>query len=125
MSNFFTLIYIKTNQFSDEKFCVGILANINNVPCFNFSKSKLKIALGYVNKDAGKSIKRSLSILKDDVKNVELSIFDLPYSKKILNKLTLKKRGVVQYSELFEITSKVNFDKLYKKFIGENLNIDK
>ena len=121
MSNFFTLIYIKTNQFSDEKFCVGVLANIDNVPYFNFSKSKLKLALGYVNKDAVKGIKLSFSILKDDVENIELSMFDLPYSKKILSKLTLKKHGVVQYSDLFELTAKVGFDKLYKKFVGETL----
>ena len=130
MTNFFTLIYIKTNQFSDEKFCVGVLANIDGVPYFGFSQSKLKVALGYVNKNLIKAIKRSFGLLENDVNKIirgeeGLSLFDLPYSKRILEKLTMKKRGVVQYSELFEVKRSPNFEKLYLKFVGESWQLDK
>jgi len=124
MNHFFTLIYIKTNRFSDEKFCVGVLSNINGVPHFGYTIPKLNIALSFVNKDLSKSIKRSFLQLEKDVNKilngeVALSLFDQPYSKNILSKLALKKRGVVQYSDLIELNSEVDFGKLFKKFVGE------
>lgn len=130
MTNFFTLIYIKTNRFSDEKFCVGVLANINGVPYFGFSQAKLNVALGYVNKNLIKAIKRSFGLLENDVNKIirgeeALSLFDLPYTKRILEKLTMKKRGVVQYSDLFEVKREPNFEKLYSKFVGEPWQLEK
>lgn len=130
MNNFFTLIYIKTNRFSDEKFCVGVLANIDGVPYFGFSQTKLNTALSYVNKNLVKSIKRSFGLLENDVNKIvrgeeALSLFDLPYTKRILEKLTMKKRGVVQYSDLFEVKRAPNFESLYSKFVGENWLLDK
>ena len=124
MTNFFSLIYIKTNRFSDEKFCIGILANFNEVPYFGYSISKLNVALNYVNKDMGKAIKRSFGLLENDVNKIikgeeALSLFDMPYSKKILQKLTLKKRGVVQFSDIIEVKTAPDFEKLYAKFVGE------
>lgn len=125
MLNFFTLIYIKTNRFSNEKFCVGVLANLDGIPHFGFSVTKLNTALSYVSSDLSKSIKRSFNLLESDANKIikgeeALSLFDVPYSKKILEKLTLKKRGVVQYSEIFELNNSTDFSKLYKKFIGED-----
>jgi hypothetical protein len=130
MTNFFTLIYIKTNRFSDEKFCVGVLANINGVPYFGFSQTKLNVALGYVNKNLIKAIKRSFGLLENDVNKIirgeeALSLFDLPYTKHILGKLTMKKRGVVQYSDLYEVKREPNFEKLYSKFVGEPWQLEK
>jgi hypothetical protein len=129
MLNYFTLIYIKTNRFSNERFCVGVLANIDGIPYFGYSKPKLNIALNYTNKESVKSIKRSFGILENDVNRIingkeALSLFDMPYSKKVLDKLTLKKRGLVQYSELFEIKKPVIFSKLYVKFIGEEFKLN-
>jgi len=130
MTNFFTLIYIKTNRFSDEKFCVGVLANVDGIPHFGFSQTKLNVALSYVNKNLVKSIKRSFGLLENDVNKIirgeeALSLFDLPYSKRILEKLTMKKRGVVQYSEIFEMQRTPSFENLYSKFVGEQWLLDK
>jgi len=130
MINFFTLIYIKTNRFSDEKFCVGVLANIDGIPYFGFSQAKLNVALGYVNKNMIKAIKRSFGLLENDVNKIirgeeALSLFDLPYTKRILEKLTMKKRGVVQYSDIFEVKRAPNFEKLYSKFVGEQWQLVK
>jgi len=130
MNNFFTLIYIKTNRFSEERFCVGVLANVDGAPYFGFSQTKLNVALTYVNKNIIKSIKRSFGLLENDVNKIirgeeALSLFDLPYTKRILEKLTMKKRGVVQYSELFEMNKTPNFEKLYSKFIGEQWQLEK
>ena len=96
MTNFFTLIYIRTNRFSDEKFCVGVLANIEGIPYFGFSQRKLIVALGYVNKNLIKAIKRSFGLLENDVNKIirgeeALSLFDLPYTKHILEKLKINK----------------------------------
>ena len=125
MHNFFTLIYIRTNRFSDEKFCVGLLSNLDGVPYFGYSLTKLTTALSFINSDLSKSIKRSFNLLESDANKIikgeePLSLFDAPYSKKILDKLTLKKRGVVQYSDLYESNTSIEFSKLYRKFIGED-----
>lgn len=130
MSNIFTLIYIKTNRFSEEKFCVGILSNLDGVPYFGYSVSKLNQALTYVNTDLSRAIKRSFNLLEADANKIikgeeALSLFDAPYSKKILEKLILKKRGVVQYSDLHELNKPTDFSKLYKKFIGEDWQLKK
>lgn len=129
MTNFFNLIYIKTNRFSDEKFCVGIIANLNGVPHFGYSVTKLNQALSYVNKDISKYIKRSFLVLENDVNKIlkgeeSMLLFDVPYSKKILDKLALKKRGVVQYSEVIELKSAVDFKKMMKKFVGINWSLN-
>ncbi|HIP35897.1 MAG TPA: hypothetical protein EYG85_03490 [Crocinitomix sp.] len=130
MTNFFTLIYIKTNRLSDEKICVGIIANFDGVPYFGYSKNKLSMAFKFINPSIVKSIKRSLKILEEDVNKYirgeeSLSLFDMPYSKKILEKFALKKRGIVQYSDMFELNKPIDFDKLYKKYIGEKWNFSK
>jgi hypothetical protein len=125
MKNYFTLIYIKTNKLSDEKFCVGLLANFDGVPYFGYSPVKLNIALKYINSQLSKSIKRSFKLLDDDVNKFvrgeePLSLFDMPYSKKILDKLTLKKRGIIQYSNIFETKTAIDFSKLFYKYVGHN-----
>jgi len=125
MINFFTLLYIKTNRLSDEKICIGMLANFDGVPYFGYSSKKLHIAFKFTNNQLNKSIKRSLNILEQDVNKFikgeePLSLFDMPYSEKILKKLTLKKRGVVQYSDLIELAKPIDFSKLYKKYVSDD-----
>jgi hypothetical protein len=130
MRNYFTLIYIKTNRFSDEKICIGMLANFDGVPYFGYSSKKLNIALKFTNNQLNKSIKRSLNILEQDVNKFikgeePLSLFDMPYSKKILEKLTLKKRGIVQYSDLKVLSKSVDFSKLYKKYVADEWKLSR
>ncbi len=125
MTHFFTLLYIKTNRLSDEKICIGLLANFDGVPYFGYSTNKLNMALKFINNQLSKSIKRSLNLLEQDVNKFikgeePLSLFDMPYSKKILDKLVLKKRGVVQYSNLIELTKPIQFEKLYKKYVADD-----
>jgi hypothetical protein len=122
MPNFFILIYIKPNRLSDEQICVGVLANINEVPFFYSSNTKLNFALNYVGADMRKSIKRSFRLLDDDVEYVKagaVSLFDKPYTKKLLDKLSLKKRGVIQFTDVFESDKDLDFDKLVGKYVGE------
>ncbi len=124
MTHFFTLLYIKTNRLSDEKICIGLLANFDGVPYFGYSNNKLNIALKFINNQLSKSIKRSLNLLEQDVNKFikgeePLALFDMPYSKKILDKLVLKKRGVVQYSNLIELSKPIQFEKLFKKYVAD------
>jgi len=127
--HFFTILYIKTNRFSDEKIAVGLLANLDNVPYFGYSNYKVGIALKSISSDLTRAIKRSLSLLEKDVNMIikgetSLSLFDKPYAEKLLKKLTLKKRGVLIYSDLIELKSPIAFNRLYKKYIGELWSFD-
>ncbi len=130
MTNYFTLIYLRTNRFSEEKICVGLLANFDGIPYFGYSSDKLSIGLKFVGNQFIKPIKRSFKLLEEDVNKFvrgeeALSLFDMPYSKKILEKLTLKKRGLVQYSDLFELEKSIPFEKLYKKYVGDDWQLSK
>lgn len=123
MASYFTIIYVKTNRFSDEKVAVGLLANINDLPEFHYSDVKLNFALKYVKTDLSKAIKRSLSLLVADVNqfvNGETSIpmFEAPYARKLLEKLTLKKRGILYYGELQELQNQIDYKVLFQKYIA-------
>ncbi len=128
MNYFFTILYIKTNRLSEEKIAIGLLANFDGIPYFGFSSGKLNFALKSVNPDLSRSIKRSLQILQNDVNKIikgeeVLSLFDQPYAKKILEKLTLKKRGLLIYSDLMFLESGIDFAKLYKRYVGDEWEI--
>ncbi len=125
MSSFFTIIYIKTNRLSDEKIAIGLLANINDLPEFHFSDYKLNFALKSVNSNVSRSIRKSLKRLTNDVNkyiNGETTIpmFDEPYAKRLLEKLVLKKRGILFYGELFKLEKSIVYQKLFKKYISKN-----
>ncbi len=129
MAQFFTVLYIKTNRISDEKIAIGVLANLDDIPYFGFSVSKLNFALKSVNSDMSRAIKRSLGILENDVNKIlngeqTLSLFDPPYTKKVLNKLTLKKRGILYYADLIPLIKPFDFGKLYHKYIGEDWQLN-
>ena len=125
MPSFFTIIYIKTNRLSDEKIAVGILANINELPEFHFSEYKLSFALKPLNQSLSRSIKKSLQLLANDVNqyvNGETSIpmFDEPYAKKLLKKLTQKKRGLLLFGDLIELERPISYKTLFEKYISKD-----
>ncbi|NOQ74419.1 MAG: hypothetical protein GQ574_20585 [Crocinitomix sp.] len=129
MNNFFTLIYIVPNRFSEEKITVGILANLDGIPYFGLSDKRLAFALQGFTSELRTDVRKGFRYMDLDVNKINrgeeaLSLFDPPYSKKLLKELSRKKRGVIQYSDLFELTqekqSKTDFDRLFKKFIGED-----
>lgn len=135
MNCFFTLIYIVPNRFSDEKISVAILMNLKGIPYFAMSDRKLNFALNHLSSQQKSAIRKGFYFLDWDVNKIRngmetMSLFDAPYAKKILKSLTDKKRGIVQYSDLFEINiedSKKNgesiFESLFTKFIGDELRI--
>lgn len=125
MSHFFTLIYIVPNRFSAEQITVGILANLDGIPHFASSERKLNFALTGFSSELKSRIKKGFRYMNLDVNKIKrgeeaLSLFDPPYSKRLLKELSYKKRGVVQYSDVFELSDSVEFKKLYRKFIGED-----
>ncbi len=126
MKSYFNLIYIATNRFSSEKICVGVLANIEGIPYLGVSDKKLNFSLSFVNAEMRTFIRKSFKLLDFDVNKIRrgedtLSLFDQPYSQKILKELANKKRGIIQYSDVFELEKfdKNLFEKLFKKFTGE------
>ena len=133
MSTYFTIIYVKTNRFSNEQIAIGLLANINDLPEFHFSDAKLNFALKNFNSNLTRAIKKSLNLLASDVNkfvNGELSIpmFEGPYEKKILEKLTMKKRGLLYYGDLQYLTGEVSYSVLFEKYIAKewkSVNVNK
>lgn len=125
MSQFFTLIYIVPNRFSEEQITVGLLANLDGIPHFAASERKLNFALSGFSSELKSRIKKGFRYMDLDVNKIKrgeeaLSLFDPPYSKRLLKELAHKKRGVVRYSDVFELNGPVEFKKLYRKFIGED-----
>lgn len=133
MTRFFTLIYLIPNRFSGEKIPVALLANINGIPRFAVCERKLNYGLTHFSPALRAEIKKGFRYMDHDVNKivrgeVALSLFEPPYAKKLLKELSTRKRGVVQYSDLFEVAvdsstsslkEKKVFEKLYKKFFGE------
>jgi hypothetical protein len=128
MTSFFTLIYIVPNRFSEEKITVGILANLNGIPHFGLSDKRLSFALQGFSSALKADVRKGFRFMDLDVNKIKrgeeaLSLFDPPYSKKLLKELSKKKRGVIHYSDLFEVenhkASKNEFERLFEKFIGE------
>jgi len=122
MESFFIIIYAKTNRLSDERVAIGLLSNINSLPEFHYSDYKLAFALKQFKPEMARSIKRSLQLLKKDVNqyiNGETSIpmFDQPYAIKVLEKLTLKKRGLLYFSDIHELLKPIEFKTLYEKYV--------
>ncbi|MDA7804183.1 hypothetical protein N8987_06370 [Crocinitomix sp.] len=128
MTHFFTLIYIVPNRFSGEKIVVGVLANLDGIPAFLLSERKLNFAINGFSAPLKSTIRKGFRFMDLDVNKIKrgeeaLSLFDPPYSKKLLKELTHKKRGVIQYSELFEIESNsknITAEQLFSKFVGED-----
>jgi hypothetical protein len=128
MKGFFTILYITSNRFSSEKIAIGILANINGIPHFHYSERKLNFALSRVSTHLKSGVKKGLRFMEFDVNKIKrgeetLDLFDPPFARKKLKELSLKKRGLLTYSELFELydDKTISFDLLYAKMIGENI----
>lgn len=127
MNHFFTLIYIVPNRFSEEKITVGILANLDGIPHFGLSDKRLNFAMLGFSAELKADIRKGFRFMDLDVNKIKrgeeaLSLFDPPYSKKLLKELSQKKRGVIHYSDLFQVTSNkpsnTEFERLFQKFIG-------
>lgn len=133
MNSFFTLLYIVPNRFSEEKIAVGMLANIGGIPHFAYSDKKINFGLQRFGAELKTAIKKSFRLMDFDINKIRrgeetLSLFDAPFSHKLLKELTGKKRGIIQYSDLFELNSvnnqkdiQIDFEKLYSKFVGETI----
>lgn len=135
MNCFFTLIYLVPNRFSAEKIAVAILANIDGIPYFAASERKIAFATTGFSNELKLSLRKGFRYMDLDVNKIRrgeqaLSLFDPPFAKKILAELAHKKRGVLVYSDLFEInqqngskTQNQLFDQLYRKFLQEDREI--
>ncbi|WP_070136915.1 hypothetical protein [Crocinitomix algicola] len=126
MNRFFTLIYIVPNRFSEERIAVALLANLDGIPYFMYSEKKLNFAMNSFSAPLKAAVKKGFKYMDLDVNRINrgeeaLSLFDQPFSKKLLKELTRKKRGVIQYSNLIEVgenKNNIKAEQLFKKFIG-------
>lgn len=138
MKTFLSIVSIKTNNFSDEKIVVGLIAMASSKIHFAYSKNKLKLLNKLVSHTDLNSFTNSLLIqIKNtvDSKNVELLknqhailINTNTFSEEYFTYLNNYSNGVLHFSKPatlpFDFGDK-DFDKYYNNFIGEKIVKDK
>lgn len=123
MKTFFSIVYIKPNNYSEERIAVGILGAEENVPFFYVNEKKLNFGLRLLHSTLRSPIKKGFKYLDFDINKYRegretLPLFDEPLSIKYLKDLVKSKRGKIDYSPVFERDETIELDKLVKKYIG-------
>jgi len=138
MKTFLSIISIKTNNFSNEKIVVGLLAVSANKVYYGYSKDKLKILNKFgknvnlsnfsenlLNQVKKKVVKTNNEKLKSqEAFNFNNTLFSEEYFMYLSN----YNNGVLHFSKPFEINydfSDTDFDKYYSNFIGDILDDSK
>lgn len=135
MKTFLSILSIKTNNFSNEKIVVGLLAVSANEVYYAYSKEKLKL-LNKISNQENLSIfaetflsqvkKKVTHTNKDKYKHQESFKFSKSlFSEEYFKYLSDYNNGVLNFSEPFEINynfSKLDFNKYYNNFVGESLD---
>lgn len=137
MKTFLSILSIKTNNFSNEKIVVGLLAVSANHIFYAYSKDKLKL----LNKV---SHQKDLSSFSESILNQIKKKIDKTNSKNytIQGSLNLEKglfteeyftylnnynNGIVDFSEPYKVNydfSKLDFEKYFKNFVGESIDLE-
>lgn len=134
MNTFLSILSVKTNNFSNEKITIGLLAVTAGEVFFSYSYGKLKLVSKLINEKGSDTfltnilsqINNTIETVKKEndskqlVTNLNKSLFSTEYFE-YLNKYT---NGLVQFSEPFFIGVEMNqmsFSSYYEKFIGENM----
>lgn len=134
MKTFLSILSIKTNNFSNEKVVVGLLAVSANKVYYSYSKEKLKLLNKISNQenlsDFAESFlnqvkKKVVSTNVDKSKNQESFSFSKSlFSEDYFKYLSDYNNGILHFSEPFEINydfSEMDFNKYYNNFVGESL----
>ncbi len=123
--NFTVEIYLKTNEHTDEKVCIGLFAISPELKFFNYSKKKLKLAAGLMDFDALKNIESTLNRFRNGITTnheMPISEFDDYLNYERFQYLTTYSKGLLFFKKPkpldFEL-SKENFEKIFRLFVGE------
>lgn len=135
MKTFLSVLSIKTNNFSNEKIVIGLLAVSANEVFYAYSKEKLKLLNKLSNQESLSSyaetflsqVKKKVSKTNNDKsKHQESFKFGKSlFTEEYFKYLSDYNNGVLNFSEPFEINynfSELDFEKYYNNFVGESLN---
>lgn len=137
MKTFISILSIKTNNFSNEKIVVGLLAVSANEIFYAYSKDKLKILnkishqenLSNFSESILNQIKKKIAKINNEnfslqeSLNIEKDLFNDEY----FNYLSNYNNGILNFSQPYEINylfSKQDFSKYYKNFVGESISLE-
>lgn len=136
MKTFLSILSIKTNNFSNEKVVVGLLAVTANKVYYSYSKEKLKLLNKISNQENLSGFAETfLSQVKKKVihtnKNKSKHQESFNFGKSLFNENYFKylsdyNNGILNFSEPLEINynfSESDFNKYYNNFVGESLNL--
>jgi hypothetical protein len=125
MENFLSAVYIKTNNISDEKLCVGLLLVSNDKVHFRFSEDKIKVLSNLTSKEIAKSIDEDLKRIELDTKNIKPSIFPSHknyYNSEYFNYLSQYSSGLLIFTAPEPLAAEFSpdlYNNLFNKFVGE------
>lgn len=135
MKTFLSILSVKTNNFSNEKITIGLIAIANKNIQFSYSTNKLKLLNKIMNINNPEGfVSNLLNQINNSVKsaNKENSYnqvaFDLHkslFSEEYFKYLNTYSNGLIQFSEPVHIGyefDQIAFASYYEKFVGEKLD---
>jgi len=135
MKTFLSLLSIKTNNFSDEKVVVGLLAVSNDQIFYAYSKDKLKAVSKISNEENLSSFAETiLNQIQKKINKIDKEVIiqqtKLYQKNKFFNDeyfsyLSDYNNGILNFSKPYEINynfSIKDFEKYFKNFVGDILN---
>jgi hypothetical protein len=135
MKTFLSLLSIKTNNFSDEKVVVGLLAVSSEQIFYSYSKVKLKAVSKISNEENLSSfaetilnqIQKKINKIDKEVIIQQTKLYQKNkfFSDEYFSYLSDYNNGVLNFSKPYEINYNFNtkdFEKYFKNFVGDILN---
>jgi hypothetical protein len=135
MKTFLSLLSIKTNNFSDEKVVVGLLAVSSEQIFYSYSKDKLKAVSKISNEENLSSfaetilnqIQKKINKIDKEVIIQQTKLYQKNkfFSDEYFSYLSDYNNGVLNFSKPYEINYNFNtkdFEKYFKNFVGDILN---
>jgi hypothetical protein len=134
MKTFLSILSVKTNNFSNEKITIGLIAIANKKIQFSYSKNKLKLLNKLMNTNNSEVfVSNLLNQINNSVKSANKEnannqvAFDLNkslFSEEYFKYLNTYSNGLIQFSEPVHIGyefDKIAFASYYEKFVGEKI----
>lgn len=138
MKTFLSILSVKTNNFSNEKITIGLIAIANKNIQFSYSTNKLKLLNKLMNTNNSEVfVLNLLNQINNSVKSANKEnannqvAFDLNkslFSEEYFKYLNTYSNGLIQFSEPVNIGyefDKIAFASYYEKFVGEKLEGNK
>lgn len=138
MKTFLSILSVKTNNFSNEKITIGLMAIANKNIQFSYSANKLKLLNKLMNTNNTEGfVLNLLNQINNAVKSANKEntnsqvTFDLNkslFSEDYFKYLNTYSNGLIQFSEPVHIAYEFDnaaFASYYLKFVGENLESPK